>query len=93
MDRLRFLLKLAFIFNLCFLFTQLLPYIDYKDKFDGLANYMLIPGIFIAFPLNILVSIGAVIMLILRRTAWAQLPPYVFIINVLILLAQFFFLF
>jgi hypothetical protein len=93
MGRLRFFLKVAFIINVCFLLAELSYYIDFKGHFPELLKYILPMGIMVAFPLNLLVLLVAVFMLWRRRIAWAELPPFVFIVNAIILLVQFYFLF
>lgn len=93
MGRLRFFLKVAFICNICFLLAEASYYIDYKGHFSELLNYILLMGMLVAFPLNLLVLLIASIMLYRRKITWAALPPYVFIVNVIILMAQFYYLF
>lgn len=93
MRRLRFFLKVAFICNICFMIAELSYYIDYKGNFSELLKYILPMGLMFAFPLNMLVLLVAAIMLWRRRIRWAELPPYVFIVNVIFLLVQFYFLF
>ncbi|SDF63775.1 hypothetical protein [Chitinophaga filiformis] len=93
MGRLRFFLKVAFICNICFLLAEASYYIDYKGHFSELLKYILLMGIVVSFPLNLLVLFVAAIMLYRRKIAWAALPPYVFIVNAIILIVQFYFLF
>ena len=93
MGRLRFLLKLAFICNLCFLLVQFSRYVNMSRGFESVIKSIIPLGMMIAFPLNIITIIMATVMLIMHRITWRELPPYVFIINLIILLAQFFFLF
>lgn len=93
MGRLRFFLKVAFICNICFLLAEVSYYIDYKGHFQELLKFVLPMGMMVAFPLNLLVLLIATIMLFRRKIAWNALPPYVFIVNVIILLVQFYFLF
>lgn len=93
MDRLRFFLKLAFICNLFFVLAEVSRYIDIKDNFGELLKFVLPMGMFVAFPLNLITLIIAVIMLVRHKLSVAQLPPFVFIINLVILLLQFYFLF
>ncbi|SHN27582.1 hypothetical protein SAMN05216311_10820 [Chitinophaga sp. CF418] len=93
MGRLRFFLKVAFICNICFLLAEASYFIDYKGHFSEMLKYILLMGIVVAFPLNLLVLLVAAIMLYRRKMAWAALPPYVFIINAIILIVQFYFLF
>lgn len=92
MGRLRFFLKLAFICNICFLLAQLSYYIDFKGQFSGLLEHILLMGLIVAFPLNLITLLVALFMLLKKKIAWKELPPYVFIINVIILLSQFFLL-
>lgn len=93
MGRLRFFLKVTFICNLCFLLAEASYYIDFKGHTPEVLKYILLMGIVVSFPLNLLVLLAAAIMLYRRKIAWAALPPYVFIVNVIILLVQFYFLF
>lgn len=93
MSRLRFVLKLAFICNLCFLAGEATYYINYADSFEGLVKHILILGFLLAFPLNVIVSTIATILLVRRKIPWKELPPFVFVTNVIILAAQFLFLF
>jgi len=93
MRRLRFFLKVAFICNICFLIAELSYYIDYKGNFAELLKYILPMGLMFAFPLNMLILLIALIMMWRRKVRWAELPPYVFIVNVIFLLVQFYFLF
>jgi hypothetical protein len=93
MGRLRFFLKLAFICNICFLLAEASYYIDFNGQAPDLLKFILPMGIMFAFPLNLLVLLIASFLLWRRKIAWAELPPYVFIVNVIILLMQFYFLF
>lgn len=93
MDRLRFFLKLAFICNLCFALAEVAQYIDLKGQFGELLKFVLPMGLIVAFPLNLITLIIAIIMLVRHKLRIADLPPFVFVINLLILLLQFYFLF
>ncbi|SFD81884.1 hypothetical protein SAMN05518672_103345 [Chitinophaga sp. CF118] len=93
MGRLRFLLKLAFICNLCFLLVQFSRYINMSKGFESIIKSIIPLGMMVAFPLNIITLIIATVMLIRQKKIWKELPPYLFIINLIILLSQFFFLF
>jgi hypothetical protein len=61
--------------------------------FEAVIKSIIPLGMMVAFPLNVITLIVAAVMLIRHRITWAELPPYVFIINLIILLTQFFFLF
>ncbi|QHS58289.1 hypothetical protein [Chitinophaga agri] len=93
MGRSRFLLKLAFICNLCFLIAEASYYIKFEGQAPELLKLILPVGMILAFPLNLLVLLITTIVLWRRKITWAELPPYVFIVNVIILLVQFYFLF
>ncbi|UPK72805.1 hypothetical protein [Chitinophaga filiformis] len=93
MGRLRFFLKVAFICNICFLLAEASYYIDFKGTTPEMLRYILLMGIVVSFPLNLLVLFVAAIMLYRRKITWAALPPYVFIVNAIILIMQFIFLF
>lgn len=93
MDRLRFFLKLAFICNLCFALAEVAQYIDFKGQFSELLKFVLPMGLIFAFPLNLITLIIAIIMLLRHKLRMADLPPYVFVVNLLVLMLQFYFLF
>jgi hypothetical protein len=93
MGRLRFFLKVAFICNLCFLAVQVSRYITLSPAMEQVVKSIVPLGLMVAFPLNVITLIVAVVMLLLKRIPWQELPPYLFIINVVILLSQLFFLF
>ncbi|MCF6405419.1 hypothetical protein L3C95_21110 [Chitinophaga filiformis] len=93
MGRLRFFLKVAFICNICFLLAEASYYIDFRGTTPELLKYVLLMGIVISFPLNLLTLLVASIMLYRRKITWAALPPFVFIVNTIILIVQFYFLF
>lgn len=93
MDRLRFFLKLAFICNLCFALAEVAQYIDFKGQFSELLKFVLPMGLIFAFPLNLITLIIAIIMLLRHKLRMADLPPFVFVVNLLVLVLQFYFLF
>jgi hypothetical protein len=93
MGRLRFFLKLAFICNLCFLLVQMSRYVNMSASQEAVIKNIVPLGMMVAFPLNIITLIVATITVLRHKDRWAELPPAVFILNLLILLTQFFFLF
>lgn len=93
MDRLRFFLKLAFICNLCFALAEVAQYIDFKGQASELLKFVLPMGLIVAFPLNLITLIIAIVMLLKHKVRMADLPPFVFVVNLLVLLFQFYFLF
>ena len=93
MGRFRFFLKLAFICNLCFVLAEVSYYIDYKGHYEEMLKFVLPMGLIIAFPLNLITIILGIIYLLRHRIKIAELPPYVFIINLIILPIQFYYLF
>jgi hypothetical protein len=93
MDRLRFFLKLAFICNLCFALAEVAQYIDFKGQLSELLKFVLPMGLIVAFPLNLITLIIAIVMLLRHKVRMADLPPFVFVVNLLVLLFQFYFLF
>ncbi|RFM33603.1 hypothetical protein [Chitinophaga silvisoli] len=93
MDRLRFFLKLAFICNLCFALAEVAQYIDFKGQGSELLKFVLPMGLIVAFPLNLITLIIAIVMLLRHKVRMADLPPFVFVVNLLVLLFQFYFLF
>ncbi|SFW26542.1 hypothetical protein [Chitinophaga sancti] len=93
MDRLRFFLKLAFICNLCFALAEVAQYIDFNGQFSELLKFVLPMGLIVAFPLNLITLVIAVVMLLRHKVRLVELPAYVFVLNLLVLVFQFYFLF
>lgn len=92
MARLRFFLKVAFIFNLCFLAMQASRYTHLSHSAEEGIKFIVPLGLMAVF-LNFITLVIATIALLMRRISFTALPGYIFIINVINLLVQFFFLF
>ena len=66
----RFLLKFAFICNLCFLVSEILRITVYSHSLDMVINHILVLGVGIAFPLNGLICVLTGILLLLKKIQW-----------------------
>lgn len=84
----RFVLKFAFICNLCFILGQILRITAYDHSFDVIVNYVLVLGVGVAFPLNLAVCAVTGILLLLKKIMWKSLPPWLFLFNLAILIFQ-----
>ncbi|SEB09631.1 hypothetical protein SAMN05660909_05418 [Chitinophaga terrae (ex Kim and Jung 2007)] len=84
----RFLLKLAFICNLCFLISEVLRYTVYNHTYDAVINHVLVLGIGIAFPLNGLICVVTGVLLMLKKIQWKALPPWLYLLNIIFLIVQ-----
>ncbi|PSL44947.1 hypothetical protein CLV51_105320 [Chitinophaga niastensis] len=85
---LRFLLKFAFICNLCFIIGEILRITAYNHSWDAIVNHVLVLGVGMAFPLNGLVCILTAILLLLKKIQWKALPPWLYLLNIAILIFQ-----
>lgn len=88
MGWIRFLLKFVFICNVCFIIGEILRIISYNHALDAVVNHILILGVGIAMPVNLLLSIIVAVLLLIRKITWQSLPPWVYLLNLLILIVQ-----
>ncbi|RBL89714.1 hypothetical protein DF182_24775 [Chitinophaga flava] len=84
----RFVLKFTFICNLCFILGQILRISAYDHSFDMIVSHVLVLGVGVAFPLNLVVCLVTGVLLLLKKINWKQLPPWLFLCNVGILVVQ-----
>lgn len=84
----RFVLKFAFICNLCFIIGELLRIIAYDHAWDAMINHIVVLGLGVAFPLNLLVCVITGILLLLKKITWKALPPWLYLLNIAILIFQ-----
>lgn len=84
----RFLIKLSFICNICFLLGYGVRMMGDPEAWSFLTKHITILGWLVAAPLNIITIITAIVMLLLKKVRFAEIHPYVFVLNVLILLIQ-----
>lgn len=82
------MLKFAFICNLCFILGQLLRITAYDHRLDVVVEYVLVLGVGVAFPLNLIICLITAVLLMLKRIQWKSLPPWLFLCNVGILIFQ-----
>ncbi|QJB32328.1 hypothetical protein HF324_13365 [Chitinophaga oryzae] len=84
----RFVLKFAFICNLCFILGQLLRITAYDHRLDVIVEYVLVLGVGVAFPLNLAICLITGVLLLLKKIQWKPLPPWLFLFNLGILIFQ-----
>ena len=87
MGMLRFLSRVAFICNCCFLlmsFSQWLPH--FPDS--ALTNDILILGWMVSFMINIVVSMVLLILLLIGRLRKVGIPAWLLIVNFLFFAVQ-----
>jgi hypothetical protein len=84
----RFLLKLAFICNICFLISEILRITVYNHALDSIVNHVLVLGVGIAFLLNGLVCVLTGVLLLLKKIQWKTLPPWLYLLNIAIFIFQ-----
>ncbi|MEC5145394.1 DUF5658 domain-containing protein [Chitinophaga sp. 180180018-2] len=84
----RFLLKVTFICNLCFLISEILRITTYDHSLDAVVNHILVLGVGLAFPLNGLVCLLTALLLGLKKIQWKTLPPWLYLFNIAIFIFQ-----
>ncbi|WP_144695842.1 hypothetical protein [Chitinophaga vietnamensis] len=77
-----------FICNLCFIAGEILRITAYDHSWDTLVNHVLVLGVGIAFPVNLLLSIIVAVLLLLKKITWRALPPWVYLSNLAILVFE-----
>ncbi len=88
MNWLRFLIKVSFICNICYLAGFIIRMLDNTDTWEHVAKHIMVLGGLVAAPLNILCILLGAAMLLARKVRFAQIHPVIFILNVIILLLQ-----
>lgn len=88
MTWLRFLIKLSFICNCCYLIGFVIRMMDYADTWEHVVKHIMVLGGLVAAPLNIITCLLGAILLLTRKVQWANMHPYIFVLNVIILLVQ-----
>ncbi|TWI86875.1 hypothetical protein LX66_4142 [Chitinophaga japonensis] len=84
----KFLLKFVFICNLCYLAGWLLRMTEQSGDLSPVFKHMVVLGYLVALPANIITSLLAIILLLARKVSWAELPGYLLILNLIILIVQ-----
>lgn len=84
----KFLLKFVFICNLCYLAGWLFRITDQTERFAGIVKHVAVLGYLVAIPANIITSLLAVILLAAGKVTWTELPGYLLILNLIILIVQ-----
>ncbi|RPD41907.1 hypothetical protein [Chitinophaga barathri] len=88
MSWLRFLIKVSFICNICYLIGFIIRMLDNTDTWEHITKTVMVLGGLVAAPLNIVTCLLAVIMLLRKKARFADIHPVIFILNVIILLLQ-----
>ncbi|WP_343704629.1 hypothetical protein [Chitinophaga sp.] len=61
---------------------------DYADTWEHVVKHIMVLGGLVAAPLNIITCLLGAILLLTRKVQWANMHPYIFVLNVIILLVQ-----
>lgn len=84
----KFLLKFVFICNLCYLAGWLLRITEQSERFSWILKHVIVLGYIVALPANIITSLLAIILLLANKVTWKELPGYLLILNLIILIVQ-----
>lgn len=87
MQQLLFFSRVAFICNVCFLLTAILPFIP-SLKQGHLVSTILVLGMLVSFVLNALINLVLAILLLRRKKLQQYLPAWLMIFNLLCLVPQ-----
>jgi hypothetical protein len=58
------------------------------ERFEGIVKHVVVLGVIVAPPANIITSVLAIILLVARKVSWAELPGYLLVLNLIILIVQ-----
>jgi hypothetical protein len=84
---LRFLSRVAFICNICFLLAVLLLWMDNPPEGD-LISLVIVIGFVLAFIVNLIVNISYGINLLLRKKPGHQIPSWLMLANFIFLIPE-----
>ena len=87
MRLLRFLSRLAFICNICFLLASILQYLPAPPD-NALTADIIILGYFGPIAVNLFVNLIVILLFILRRVWASGIPRWLLIMNFLFFIAQ-----
>ena len=87
MSFLRFLSRVAFICNICFLLAVLLLYLDHPPEGD-LVSLIIVIGFVLAFIVNLIVNISYGIHLLVRKRAGEEIPSWLMLANFIFLFPE-----
>ncbi|ATL49012.1 hypothetical protein COR50_18575 [Chitinophaga caeni] len=88
MGGIRFIIKVCFICNLCYLVSWMLRMHEQSGDMSYLSKHAVIMGLIIAAPLNILAILWFLALLLRKRLIWKEAHPILFIFNCIILILQ-----
>jgi len=84
---LRFLSRVAFICNVCFLLSVLLLWLDHPPEGD-LISLIIVIGFVLAFIINLFVNISYGIHLLFRKKRSEQIPDWLMVANFIFLVPE-----
>jgi hypothetical protein len=87
MSFLRFLSRVAFICNICFLLAVVLLYLDHPPEGD-LISLIVVIGFVLAFIVNLIVNISYGINLLVRKRAGIEIPSWLMLANFIFLFPE-----
>jgi type IV secretory pathway VirB2 component (pilin) len=61
---------------------------DYTDAWQHVVKHIMVLGGLVAAPLNIITCLLTGGLLLARKVQWRDVHPYIFVLNVIILLLQ-----
>lgn len=87
MNLLRFLSRVAFICNICFLLAVLLLWLDHPPEGD-LISLIIVVGFVLAFIVNLIVNISYGINLLMIKKAGREIPSWLMLANFIFLFPE-----
>jgi hypothetical protein len=87
MRLLRFLSRLAFICNICFLVASLLRYLPSLPD-NALISDIVVLGYFVSIGVNFFVNLIVIILFLLRRVWASGVPRWLLVLNFLFFIVQ-----
>ncbi|WP_298741064.1 hypothetical protein [uncultured Chitinophaga sp.] len=61
---------------------------EQSERFAWIVKHVVVLGVIVAPPANVVTSILAIILLLARKVSWAELPGYLLVLNLIILIVQ-----
>jgi hypothetical protein len=91
MRLLRFLSRVAFICNICFIVASLTQWMPQLPD-NALTSDILVLGYILSMLVNLIVNLAVLLLFLSRRLRRAAIPPWLLVINFLFFIVQIFLL-
>jgi hypothetical protein len=83
----RFLSRVAFICNICFLLASFIQWLPHPPEAEPVAS-IIVMGYFLSMLFNVLVTLAIIVLFIIGKLRAAAIPTWLLVVNGLFFLLQ-----